>query len=366
MIGLPLASARLALPVSGAIVLGVGLGTAVGWLAGGTGAAPTPTGHARAVAATFTGFSTVSILAAPKARPAEDAEAVSLLRRAAAARTSIPWSGTQVVTTLTMGGPATQMVALSHQPGQATDAALPLEGVGSLALLTRTYSLSVATSATEMIAGRPTQEVIATRADHSVAARFWVDQETGLLLRRDVLDRAGSVIQASVFVSIDPGHVAPGVSVDATPGPWPTEVSEGELAKLRSSGWACPASFPGGLALYDIRRTSSPTDPVLHLAYSDGLVNVSVFEERGHLDSRALQGYVTARVAGRVVNVRPGAPLELTWQSGGTVFTVVTDTPDAATASVVANLPAPTSPSGGWSRVRRGLHRMGSWVDPSG
>ena len=66
------------------------------------------------VAVTATTMSAVAV-----ARP-QDPRAVGLLKRAAVARTAIPWSGTQVVTTWTPEGTSTRLVDLSHEPGSGT------------------------------------------------------------------------------------------------------------------------------------------------------------------------------------------------------------------------------------------------------
>jgi sigma-E factor negative regulatory protein RseB len=108
---------------------------------------------------------------------------------------------------------------------------------------------------------------------------------------------------------------------------------------------------------------------VLHLAYSDGLVTVSVFEERGQLDTRALADYTPTKVDHHIVYVRPSATGTgdvMTWQAGGIVFTVLADAPSSTIGAVLAGLPSGETSRGGWSRVGRGLHRVGSWVDPTG
>ena len=71
--------------------------------------------------------------------------------------------------------------------------------------------------------------------------------------------------------------------------------------------WLCPQQI-GSLTLYDVRRTTSTSDPVVHFAYSDGLVSVSVFEERGHLSARSLKSYTRTSVGGRQVSARRGRP----------------------------------------------------------
>jgi sigma-E factor negative regulatory protein RseB len=379
--------ARVVLPVCGALVVGVGIGSAIGWMAGGD---PSGLSGPAIAATTATGFATTSFLGSAPKRSQND-QAVALIQQATIARTAIPWSGTQVVTTWSSAGATSRLVDLSHRPGQGTTARLHATeqdvesptyvpdgdgpefssdagGTGPVGLLTRTYTLQL--SRGESVAGHPTTEVLAKRADGSVAARLWIDQDSGLLLRRELVDPRGTVTHSAVFVQVTPGE-ADGLSAgqDVT-SPWTDEVGAAELASLRQAGWACPQQLSGGMTLYDVRRTPTGHGPqVVHLAYSDGLVNVSVFEERGHLVPRAPSGYTATTVNGHIVYLRGSSTDnggEMTWQAEGTVYTVVADAPSSAVAAVIAGLPAGQTSSGGWSRVRRGLHRMGSWVDPTG
>ena len=379
MIGLHLSQVRLALPVTGALVVGVGVGSAIAWVAGGASSAEPHEVTARAtVAVTATTMSAVAITRH------QDPRAVGLLAQAAVARTAIPWSGTQVITTWTPEGTSTRLVDLSHEPGSGTavgvhatpaqsqdrtfvpDAAAEPSadlGGGPLSLLAKAYALRA--GEIDVIAGRKAQQVMAIRNDGSVAARFWLDEGTGLLLRRDLLDSKGSVTHSSVFVSVRPGEagdVAPDGDVTQ---PWSTEIDASQLAAM-GAGWLCPQQI-GSLTLYDVRRNESTSDPVVHFAYSDGLVDVSVFEERGHLSTRELKGYTRTSVGGHQVNSRSGTAEELTWQSGPMVYTVVADAPPETIAAVVAALPTHEGAHRGtWTRVHVGLNRMGSWVDPRG
>jgi sigma-E factor negative regulatory protein RseB len=380
-------SARVVLPVCGALVLGVGVGSAIGWIAGGGDAASS----GDVVAASTASFATASVFTAAPKRSQND-EAVALLQRAMVARSSTPWNGTQIVTTWGPSGkPTSWMVDLSHEPGHGTTALVhgsttgledltyvpdgdgpesstDVDGLGPVGLLSRTYTLTV--SSGQQVAGYPTTRVDAVRSDGSVAARLWIDRSTGLLLRRELLDATGHVTHSAAFVDFVPGEVQSLSAGQNVTSPWSEEVGAGDLAALRKGGWPCPEHLAGQLVLYDVRRTAAGQTPqVLHLAYSDGLVTVSVFEERGHLDTSALSRYTPTKVDHHIVYVRPstaGTGDVLTWQAGGIVFTVVADAPSSTIGAVLAGLPTGESSSGGWSRVGRGLHRVGSWVDPTG
>lgn len=384
--GLRSPRARVVLPVCGALVVGVGVGSAIGWMAGGGSA----DASGEVAAASTASFATASFLSTSPKRSQND-EAVALLKRAMVARSSTPWTGTQLVSMWSPAGKTTWIVDLSHRPGQGTTALVHAsvpgvqdltyvpdgdgpegssvtDGSGPVGLLSRTYTLRVGSG--QPVAGYSTTEVDAVRTDGSVAARLWIDQDTGLLLRRELVDSGGHITRSTEFVSFMPDQAQSMSAGQNVTSPWTAEVGSDELAALRKAGWACPQQLPGGMALYDVRRTPPGQSPqVVHLAYSDGLVNVSVFEERGHLDTGALSGYTPTLVDGHIVYIRPsatGTGDEMTWQANGTVFTVVADAPSATVGAVLAGLPTGETSSGGWSRVRRGLDRMGSWVDPAG
>jgi hypothetical protein len=95
---------------------------------------------------------------------------------------------------------------------------------------------------------------------------------------------------------------------------------------------------------------------VLHLAYSDGLSAVSVFEQRGGLGHAPAGTQWDDQIG---AYVRGGAAKIATWQSGTTVFTVVTDGSADLLASAVRALPHQATPPrttiervrAGWSRI---------------
>src|SRR5262249_25529999 len=51
------------------------------------------------------------------------------------------------------------------------------------------------------VAGRPTRIVQLTRPDGSLAARFWLDRSTKLLLRRETFDTASRIISEDTFLN---------------------------------------------------------------------------------------------------------------------------------------------------------------------
>lgn len=350
-----------------------------------------------------------------------DPRAVQLLHRAARAAVTTAYTGTAFVSTWDRDGAASYLVDVDNEPGAGTSvrvhasAANP-EGAGytvpagsqglgaseagpsqdEVDLLLHSYDLAV--GGAEPVAGRATSVLEVRRPGAGVAARFWVDDGTGLVLRREVYDSAGQVVRANAFVSVD---------VDAArfvkhpppllPGRTGRELSQDQLAGWQARGWACPMTLPGGLRLVDARtvpglgagpdaqaRTdrasapatpgagagagaSAPPSPVLHLTFSDGLSAVSVFQQRGELDRSGMSGYRTERrPGGQEVLVSQGFPRRVLWSSHGTVFTVVGDGDELVDAAVDALPHAGAEPAGGRDRLRRGIERLASWIDPFG
>ncbi len=307
----------------------------------------------------------------------DEGEAVVQLQRAMQAPASVAYSGVHEVAVVAGGSPTVARIHIEHAPGQGTslrahgadgtadatflgqngpapNAPLPLDG---LAVLVDTYTLT--TSGAGVVAGRPATVVSATRSG-SLAARFWIDKASGLLLRREVFD-GGRVVSSSSFLSVTIradgflSHLPPEVgAATATP------VSMQLAPTLNDEGWSCPEVLAGGFRLTLLQRLEGDGQ-VVHAAYSDGLSTLSVFEERGRLDPDAIDGFTEGHLGGGVVAQRQGMPMITVWESGGTVYTVVTDAPPRAAERAVAALPHEPAAGGEQpSRLVRGLHRIAS------
>jgi sigma-E factor negative regulatory protein RseB len=309
--------------------------------------------------------------------PGSDPVALALLAGAVQAETAVSFTGVELVSGPS-GASDQAVVDVSHLTGHGTvmvvrgttadptragfqdeDLRRPELLVG---LLQRSYRLVL--DGTGSVAGRDTRIVAAQRPDGGLAARFWLDEATGLLLRRDVLDRSGRLSASMRFSQV----WLSGESVAYLPPLMPSvrtaSLDQGALQQWARRGWPCPDRI-GDLTLFDARPVAGAAD-VLHLTYSDGLSTVSVFMQPGRLDVDAFGPTATAVVSGQPVLVRGSRPRELLWSASGFVLTVVTDAPADIVAGAVADLPHTAPPPSGWSRVERGLSRVISWVDPFG
>ncbi len=322
-------------------------------------------------------------------RPVVEPAARRLLERAAAAPYAVSYSGTQYVTAWAAGRTSSHVLQVAHSPTAGTtwrapqaagaggrvvrsaaDAAEPsMLGAGAADLLARHYSLVVGEVGAH-VAGRDADVVVARQAgDGSAAgpvARFWVDRETGLALRREVYDRSGRVVRASAFVDLTVGPLPAAEAGEDAGRAWAHTLDVDAVDRLRRHGWACPWSLPGPLPLVDARRGGQDR-AILHLSYADGIATVSVFQQRGSLDRERLDGYRRATVGGHGVWLRDEIPRTVVWASGGTVFTLVGDAPERTVDRAVDALHDGAPAGGGiMERLGRGLDRVGSWFNPAG
>jgi sigma-E factor negative regulatory protein RseB len=323
----------------------------------------------------------------PPTAPVSDSQALHLLSRAAQAGHTTAYEGVEFVSRWSPAGTTSLLVDVAHRPGEGTimrmhgtstgsggevfqasentDLPPDLAGAvgGPVGLLVRNYSVVVVGLGT--VAGRTARIVESRRRDGSVAARFWLDSDTALILRREVFDRQGAMLRASAFIEVSlhrPAflrHLPP-----MLPNPWQTRVSAAGLAQLRADGWKCLGGLPTELTLYDVRRTDDPGGPVLHAIYSDGLSTVSLFEQKGRLDVRSLTDYRSERRGDITVYVRDGVQRSVVWSADGTVYTVVADAPEETVEAVIAALPHEHVRTGPLARLERGLGRVASWMNP--
>jgi hypothetical protein len=177
------------------------------------------------------------------------------------------------------------------------------------------------------VVGRPTQVVEATRRDGTAVQRMYLDADTSLLLRREVLDAQGRVQRSLEFLQL---------TVASAPDLQPPE---GVSARKAVPLAAMPAGYettrtPSGYVL--VGRSRHPNG--VELLYSDGLFSVSVLEQRGELDWGALpRGGVGIEVDGNRARrySEPGVDV-IVWEHDDTVFTAVSDAPRDVIDAMIA------------------------------
>ncbi|QDP97825.1 hypothetical protein FOE78_19640 [Microlunatus elymi] len=269
-----------------------------------------------------------------------------------------PGIGSRVVVRSLSGAELTRGL-IPSTPGQ-------LDDDDQLQAMASAYQLSGVSGGT--LLGRPVSLVEARRhgspAGQPAAARWWIDDATGLILRQQNYDHAGRLVVSVGYRSLRLGRAvntaaigspsqlaAPLLGSSSTTAAFSTA----SAVRLTRQGWFCHAEL-AGMALSRL-QADAPTEPgVVHMVYTDGLSTVSVFERRGLLaDSSAESRWDPTLGAYRNDALLNTA----SWQSGGAVFTVATDGSTALRDRVVAALPH-DDPDGAstMARVRAGWARI--------
>jgi sigma-E factor negative regulatory protein RseB len=311
---------------------------------------------------------------------------VSLMSAAVAAGQSVSYHGIQMVAWWGSGQSSAYLIQVWHQPGQpeltegdvdgdapagSAQQAAPAgdghvtAGVLSLlpwmlALLRSNYVIEYAGTGTAN--DRPAQIVTVRRKDGSLAARYWLDQATNLPVRREMFDARGHLVNEGAFIDLSVGASDPGPVPGAQA--WSAERTGPGLARMRSRGWPVPRRLAGDMALVALSRSQTGSGLVVDASYSDGMSVVSVFMQHGVLP-KTLPGWQQAEVRGQVVYSSEPDERSIAWSAHGIVFTVISDAPQDTVQRIVTELPHNTH-VGLWTRVGRGLKRIGSWFNPFG
>jgi hypothetical protein len=313
----------------------------------------------------------------PSVVEGDEVGALRLLESAVEVSRSRTWSATQHVTTYVDGVPALSTAYLEHVPGQGTavrvvpstdvPVAADVFDADLLSLLDTNFDLEV--MRVEPCRGRPAHLIQVSRPGQrgsaAVAARFWVDTATGLVLRRDVLDGDGRVLRSNELLDLAFPRPAASLALGRQLVPSGRHLDAVGLAELVQQGWQAPQWLPGGLTLYDARVMERSGGPVVQLAYSDGLSTLSVFQQRGVV--RTTSGGLVRKVGRGTVWQSFDTPLRMVWSTRGRTWTVVSDAPPQVVDEAVRALPHEalgSTQDGVGPRVWRGMSRVGAWLNP--
>jgi putative zinc finger protein len=308
--------------------------------------------------------------------------AVRQLGRALGAPARVGYVGALVIQSFVRGQVESARVAVRHVPGQGTqfDVLKANGGVrsasfvadsadapdaahlDSLDALGSAYDLSL--DGRQSVDGRLATVVTASQQGQ-VRARFWIDVATGVLLQRDLYTE-GRLVRRSTLTTFHPTrhafmlHLSPEL-----PAPPTTPVSMTVATALNDKGWACPQHLGDHFQLSLLNQVDAGGG-VMRAEYTDGLSRMSVFEERGSLDTSALHDFRSVVLGGHQVYVKASLPMVAVWESAGTVFTAVTDAPQQMVGSLISRLPhVPEPPDAGvTSRIGHGLSRLASALTP--
>lgn len=163
----------------------------------------------------------------------------------------------------------------------------PMMPTGSAPKLLEHYDLRA--SGLDRMAGRDAQVLsVVPRDALRFAQRWWIDRDSGLMLRSDLLGPQGVVLESSSFIDLQLGGKArPEEVLEPMKRLDGLRLVQGRTVNVRldSEGWSLTRPLPGFSMVSCGKRPLDPTAPgaqgdkVLQAVFSDGLVHVSVFIE---------------------------------------------------------------------------------------
>lgn len=162
---------------------------------------------------------------------------------------------------------------------ERSGSALPLFPSGRMAGLKRSYSFGF--DGRERVAGLSTRQVVVEPRDgYRYGYRFWIAEESGLMLHSALVDQAGAVVEEVKFTSLAVHDGAPAELLQRA------ETGDGgptasRLPPPAESGgqWSVSRLPPAFEVVSHVRHALAGRPEVEHLVLSDGLASVSVFIE---------------------------------------------------------------------------------------
>lgn len=203
------------------------------------------------------------------------------------------------------------------------------------------------------VAGRSSR-VMEVHHKGALLERFYLDTETGLLLERDQFDPQGAVVRSLAFQSLTVGPSGVPLAEPRSPAHLaPDAVAPERLGR----SVAAPPSLADGYERTGIYRSG----PVLHVLYSDGVYDLSVFQQPGRLRRSDVPPSGERVAVGGATGWRypwPGGQL-VVWSAGGKVFTAVSDAPAGQVLAAVRSLPStPTRELSLLGKVKRACQAL--------
>ncbi len=148
----------------------------------------------------------------------------------------------------------------------------------------------------ERVAGREAQLLILDPKDGlRYGHKFWVDVDTGLLLKARMINERKETVEQFAFTQISLGdkvdREALRSSYDAHGPGWKLDSSGLAESASSDTGWIV-GSFPAGFRkiMETKRKLPGRPTPVSHIVYSDGLAAISIFIEPLASNSRPVHG----------------------------------------------------------------------------
>jgi len=191
-----------------------------------------------------------------------------------------------------------------------------------------------------VVAGHPTTEYDVS-SEGRLRERLRLHTATSLLLSREQFDDNGRSVRSVGFEALNLEPSSPAV---------PPAPVDHERHTPRAVPVAAPADLGDGYQRLGVYRRSG----VVQSLYSDGLYDLSVFQQRGRLRGDDLPpGGAAVDVAGSGGwrYTWPGGNL-VVWQGGDSVFTAVSDAPLDQVLVAARSVPRPQRGASFWVKIR--------------
>jgi len=198
--------------------------------------------------------------------------------------------------------------------------------------------------------GRPSR-LIEVRIGGVLLERLYLDQATDILLRREQFEHGEGPYRTVAFDSISfqtgatPEAPGPVVNMSPTMLP-PNHIPDGVSA---------PVALADGYQRVGMYKRTG----VIQVVYSDGLYELSVFQQEGRLDHHGLSSATRVQV-GHATGWHyawPGGHVVL-WQAGGTVYTAVSDAPLDQVLQAARSVPSARGSTSLMSRLRQACRAL--------
>ena len=129
----------------------------------------------------------------------------------------------------------------------------------------------------ERIANKPTQIVkMVPRDEHRYGYTFWLDKQSGLLLKCDLINNKGRVLEQLMYSDIELLATSPANLVDESKLMAYKKVMLSNGNNVSSDHWQAE-QIPAGFVL--TRSVKIKQQQAYHMVFSDGMASVSVFIE---------------------------------------------------------------------------------------
>jgi sigma-E factor negative regulatory protein RseB len=180
----------------------------------------------------------------------------------------------------------------------------------------------------DRIAGRETSVLnVQPKDDYRYGYKYWLDNETRVLLKCDLLDEKGEIVEQMMYTSFNNHSDVPASAFNIPDLDGFTRQSlDRNSEKQADIGWRA-TNMPQGFMLTKSSIRGGGDNESLHLMYSDGLASVSVFIEKGANSPHRLVGAS-----------RMGALNAFGKEVDGTQITVMGEVPEATVVAIAESM----------------------------